>query len=125
MNDLPEKWVEVSLGILGSWRSGGTPSKANLAWWRGGTIPWVSPKDMKVDVIVDSQDKITLKAIADNEAELMPLGSLLIVTRSGILAHSTPAAINKVEAAINQDIKALIPVSGVDAGFLASQIRAR
>lgn len=125
MSDLPAKWVEVPLGALGVWRSGGTPSKANAAWWRDGTIPWISPKDMKSEVIADSQDKISIKAVTDGAAELIPSGSLLIVTRSGILAHSTPAAITKIEASINQDIKALIPAKGVDPGFLAAQIRAR
>lgn len=125
MSDLPAKWVEVPLGALGVWRSGGTPSKSNAVWWRDGTVPWVSPKDMKFDFITDSQDKISAEALEDGAAELIPSGSLLIVTRSGILAHSTPIAITKVEAAINQDIKALIPAKGVDARFLAAQIRAR
>lgn len=125
MSELPAKWVEVPLGALGTWRSGGTPSKTNVAWWRDGTVPWISPKDMKSDAITDSQDKISTKAVEDNAAELIPSGSLLIVTRSGILAHSTPTAVTMVEAAINQDIKALIPAKGVNASFLAAQIRAR
>jgi type I restriction enzyme S subunit len=125
VSDLPAKWAEVPLGVLGAWRSGGTPSKANMAWWRDGTVPWVSPKDMKSDIIEGSQDKISAEAVAEGAAELIPAGSLLIVTRSGILAHSTPVAVTAVEAAINQDLKALIPAKGIDAGFLAAQIRAR
>lgn len=125
MSDLPAKWVEVPLGALGVWRSGGTPSKTNASWWRDGTVPWVSPKDMKSDVITDSQDKIRVQAVTDGAAELIPAGSLLMVTRSGILAHSTPVAVTKVEVAINQDIKALLPAKGVDASFLAAQLRAR
>lgn len=125
MSALPAKWAEVPLGALGVWRSGGTPSKANTAWWRDGTVPWVSPKDMKSDIIEGSQDKISVEALAVGAADLIPTGSLLIVTRSGILAHSTPVAVTSIEAAINQDLKALIPAKGVDAGFLAAQIRAR
>jgi type I restriction enzyme S subunit len=125
VSDLPAKWVEVPLGALGVWRSGGTPSKSNATWWRDGTVPWVSPKDMKSDIITDSQDKISVEALADGAAELIPSGSLLMVTRSGILAHSTPIAITTIEVTINQDMKALIPAKGVDARFLAAQIRAR
>jgi len=125
VSDLPEKWVEAPLGALGAWRTGGTPSKTNTSWWRDGTVPWVSPKDMKSDVITGSQDMISVQAVTDGAAELIPPGSLLLVTRSGILAHSTPVAITKVEVAINQDIRALLPARGVDAGFLAAQIRAR
>ena len=56
---LPEGWVWARLGQLGRWTGGGTPSKANAAFWANGTVPWVSPKDMKVDVIGDTEDFIT------------------------------------------------------------------
>ena len=125
MNGLPPKWVEVPLGTLGDWRGGTTPRKSNAAYWRDGTLPWVSPKDMKSDVIYDFEDRITERAVADGAAALLPAGSLLVVMRSGILAHSAPVAVTAVEVAINQDIKALIPPEGVDARFLADQLRAR
>ena len=79
MSDLPAKWVEVPLGALGVWQSGGTPSKSNVIWWRDGTVPWVSPKDMKSDAITGSQDKISVEALADGAAALIPSGSLLMV----------------------------------------------
>jgi hypothetical protein len=37
----------IALGTLGRWTGGGTPSKANPAFWVQKGIPWVSPKDMK------------------------------------------------------------------------------
>jgi type I restriction enzyme, S subunit len=66
-----------------------------------------------------------LRAVADGAAARLPPGTLLIVTRSGILAHSAPVAVTAVEVAINQDIKALVPAEGVDSRFLADQLRAR
>jgi restriction endonuclease S subunit len=42
----------VRLRDLGEWSGGKTPSKANAAYWTNGTVPWVSPKDMKVDEII-------------------------------------------------------------------------
>jgi type I restriction enzyme S subunit len=42
----------------------------------------------------------------------------LLVTRSGILAHSLPVAVNLVPVALNQDIKAVTPYPSVDADFL-------
>lgn len=122
---LPPKWIETTLGELGDWRGGTTPSKRNPAYWEDGTIPWVSPKDMKSDILGDAIDKITTRALADGVAAMVPEGSLLIVMRSGILAHSVPVAVAGAEVAINQDIKALIPAEGVDAGFVADQLRAR
>ncbi len=121
---LPRNWVEVALGDLGVWRGGGTPSKQNPRYWTSGTIPWVSPKDMKSDVITGAQDLITQAAIDDGAVSIVPAGSILIVTRSGILAHSVPVGVTLIDVAINQDIKALVPHAGVDATFVAEQIRA-
>ena len=53
------------LGKLGTWLGGGTPLKANAAFWSNGTVPWVSPKDMKVPVIGETEDKVTAAAPVD------------------------------------------------------------
>lgn len=37
-----------ALGEVGTWTGGGTPSKANRAYWDEGTIPWLSPKKIWV-----------------------------------------------------------------------------
>jgi hypothetical protein len=56
---------------LGTWAGGNTPSKANPAYWIDGTVPWVSPKDMKVDEIVSSEDHITKTALDDGRVSLI------------------------------------------------------
>jgi len=112
----------IHLRNTGSWSGGGTPSKANPAYWEGGTIPWVSPKDMKTFEIYDSQDKITPEAIADSPVRLVPAGSILMVVRSGILAHTFPVAIAKTDITLNQDMKAITPREGIVPKFLAYQL---
>ena len=42
----------------------------------------------------------------------------MLVTRSGILSHSLPVAVNTVPVALNQDIKAVTPYPVTDAAFL-------
>ncbi len=106
--DLPEGWVWCRLGGIGTITGGGTPSKGNPKYWNG-DILWVSPKDMKCEVIIDSGLKITLEAVEGSSAKLVPEGSLLIVGRSGILKRKIPVAINAVECTVNQDMKVLIP----------------
>lgn len=123
MSELPQGWVTVSAGELGNWRGGGTPSKANPAFWTNGTIPWVSPKDMKRSQISDADDKITQAALDGSSTQLIPECSILIVTRSGILQHSLPVAINTVPVAINQDLKALTPYVGIDPQFMQLQFQ--
>lgn len=104
---------EVCHAIIG----GGTPSKSHPEYFTG-TIPWVSPKDMKLSVLSDSIDHITEEAIANSTTKLVPANSVLMVIRSGILKHSLPVAINSVPVTINQDMKAFVPNEVVTTAFL-------
>jgi hypothetical protein len=101
--DVPEGWVWARLGQLGRWTGGGTPSKANAAFWANGTIPWVSPKDMKVDVIGDTEDFITSDAVANSATKLVRENSILMVVRSGILKHTFPVALAFEGQLVKQD----------------------
>lgn len=99
-------WPMVSLGEVSSTCSGGTPSKQNPEFWKG-AIPWVSPKDMKVDFISDAEDHISDSAVAGSATKLVPAGTVLCVVRSGILQHSFPVGLTLVPVAFNQDIIAI------------------
>jgi type I restriction enzyme S subunit len=108
---IPVGWGLTTLGEIGKWKGGGTPSKANKNYWCG-QIPWVSPKDMKVEYISKTQDSISMEAILGSSTNLVEKGSLLIVVRSGILQHTLPVAIANCDLTINQDMKALTLSSG-------------
>lgn len=112
-----EGWQTAILGDVTSFKGGGTPSKSVAAYWNG-DVPWVSPKDMKSDVISSSTDSITRDAVDNSAASLIPKGSILIVVRSGILARTVPTGITARELTVNQDIKALCPNSNLDKNFL-------
>jgi type I restriction enzyme S subunit len=114
---LPAGWAWSSLQLLGEIVGGGTPSKGNADFWTG-SIPWVSPKDMKVDLIADAQDHISESAIQYSSTRRIPKGSLLMVVRGMILAHSFPTAISSVAVTINQDMKAIVPFRPDLAKFL-------
>ena len=102
---------------------GGTPSKSHPEYFEG-SIPWVSPKDMKAGVITDSIDHITEEAIHNSTTNLVPKGSVLMVIRSGILKHDLPVAINAVPVTINQDMKAFVPSESITASFLRNYFKA-
>lgn len=120
---LPINWESWRLENVGVWSGGGTPSSSNPDFWHG-DIPWVSPKDMKVNEITGTQDKITLSAIENSAVKLLPKHSVLFVTRSGILAHSLPVAIAGVAVTLNQDLKAITPVEVIDPKYLVWVLRA-
>ena len=117
-------WSTASLtDICSRIYGGGTPSKSHPEYFEG-SIPWVSPKDMKSDVITDSIDHITDEAIANSTTNLVPEGSVLMVIRSGILKHNLPVAINAVPVTINQDMKAFVPGESITASFLRNYFKA-
>ena len=123
-NELPSSWERVALGELGEWFGGGTPNTENVDFWADGSIPWVSPKDMKSDVIHSTIDKITPEAVAASATKLVPADAVLMVMRSGILRHSFPVATTEQPVALNQDLKALKPHDGINARYLAYALRA-
>ena len=108
----PMGWPTDRLDRLFDVYGGGTPSTTIAEYWQG-DIPWVSPKDMKVDVITDTEDRISEQAIANSATKLVEKGSVLIVYRSGILAHTFPVAIAGRSVTLNQDLKALRTKSDV------------
>jgi type I restriction enzyme, S subunit len=108
LNALPVRWERKRFKHLGRFIGGGTPSKDNEAFWKG-NIPWVSPKDMKASVIVDTEDHISKHAIDASSTTLLPIGCVLIVVRSGILKHTIPIATNDVPVTLNQDMKGFVP----------------
>ena len=121
--NFPDGWTLARLSDLGGWCGGGTPSKSRSEYWTKGTIPWVSPKDMKVPRIHSTGDRITMSALEDSACAVLKSGAVLVVTRSGILQHTLPVAVTEVPVAINQDIKALLPLKGVSPDYIAYAFR--
>ena len=102
---------------------GGTPSRAHPEYYKDGDIPWVSAKDMKTDVLKDSQIKINQLGVDNSTARLVPVNSVIMVIRSGILKHTLPIAVNKVPITVNQDLKVFIPGERILTRFLAVQFK--
>lgn len=121
LGDIPESWDVKKLGNLVHILGGSTPSMNNPAFWNG-DVPWVSPKDMKVPVVIDSEDHVTVAAVQQTGLRLLHPPAVLVVVRGMILAHTLPVAMTAVPVTVNQDMKALIPKAGVDAEFLRNSL---
>ena len=100
-------------------RGGGTPSKSDPFYWEG-SIPWITPKDMKRRELSDAIDHISERATKETPAKLIHPGAVLVVVRGMILAHTFPSAVLRAPAAINQDMKALLPKREVLPEFLSA-----
>ena len=118
---VPKHWSIEKLKFFVTFAGGGTPSKSDDSYWSG-SIPWVSPKDMKRPLIGQTEDYISEMGLANSPCSLIPPFSVLTVVRSGILQHSIPVALNTVPVTLNQDMKAMIPDDRVDSRYLVYQI---
>ncbi len=79
---------------------------------------------MKKLYLEDSEDRISKVALSDAGMALHPAKSILMVTRSGILQHTFPVALARVDSTVNQDIKVIAPHSEIDTIFLLYSLRA-
>ena len=102
--------------------SGGTPAKSNSSYW-GGTIPWLTPKDMS-QFDGSTQDSVTDAAIG-NGTRLAPIESLFIVVR-GMSLHNEIRVVRPMKPmSFNQDIKAILAKEGVNERFIYYAIQAK
>lgn len=114
---IPVGWEVSRLESVGTWASGGTPSKANPSYW-GDEVPWICPKDMKSFDLSTTIEGLT-QAGARHGSRIMPAKTVFIVVRGMILAHTFPVCITRLPMTFNQDVKAIVVNPNVDARFFA------
>lgn len=95
-------WPMIPLGELVDIKGGGTPDKSNSEYWNG-EIPWASVKDFKKNTLDSTLDSITLLGAKNSATSVIPAGNIIIPTRMAL----GKVAINTIDLAINQDLKAL------------------
>jgi len=97
-------WEVKNLGDVCHLIGGGTPSKDNADFYTG-NIPWATVRDMRSDVITDTEYKITESAIKNSSTNIIPSGSVIIATRVGL---GKVCLLNQ-DTAINQDLRGIFP----------------
>ncbi|MFG1904649.1 restriction endonuclease subunit S [Micromonospora carbonacea] len=115
----------IPMGDLGTWYGGGTPSKAVREYWTEATIPWLSPKDMGVDTVMSTEDRVAEIALERTALKLVPPGSIAFVVRSNILRRHLPIAFVPISVTLNQDMRALIPSDDILPAYVAQVCQAR
>ena len=105
--EVPEGWVWTTLDALARFNGGKTPSMDDKTNWENGKHLWITSKDMKSEVICNSQ--ILLSDSGLQGMTIHQPGTILMVNRSGILRRTLPLGILQKEATINQDLKAITP----------------
>lgn len=115
--------VDTPLGEITTWLSGGTPDRNNAAYWNG-TIPWISAATLKGSRISGSNQYLTEAGVRAG-SKLAPSGAILVLVRGMALHRETRIGMATRPVSFNQDVKALIPVSGVLPEYLVYTLQAR
>lgn len=118
----PKGWKVKKLGQIASFVGGGTPSRANPKFFEG-DICWATSKDMKGEILLDTQEHITQEAIKQSATKLVPAGTILVVVKSKILLRYLPVLTTSVPACFGQDLKGIIPHNLSLTTYIARHIR--
>ena len=102
-----DPWEQRKLGEIATFGGGHTPSMSDSDNYEGGNVLWVTSQDVKSHYLDGTTTQITEKGA--KELTLYPAGSLVMVTRSGILRHTLPVAELRKPSTVNQDIRVILP----------------
>lgn len=105
---LPAGWTSATLGDLGTWTSGGTPSRSHPEYYGGG-IPWVKTGDLLDGPVLAVPESITESGLRNSAAKRFPRGTLLVAMYGATIGK---LGILEFEAATNQACAALLPGDG-------------
>ncbi len=90
----------VSLSQLGSWHSGGTPSRKRDDYF-GGTIPWFSSGELNKVTVYESKERISEIALIETSSKRVPKGALMLGMYD---SAALKASIAGVDCSCNQAI---------------------
>jgi len=77
MSTQPKQWKETTLGDVGKWGSGGTPTSTELSYYDG-DIPWIRSGDLPDGPVVQHNATITELGLANSAAKWVPIDAILI-----------------------------------------------
>ena len=101
-----DSWKITSIGSIAKVTSGGTPNRANSAYW-GGEIPWVTTSQINFEDIVEAENYITLDGLANSSAKLFPVGKILLALYGQGITRGRVSVLN-IEATTNQACAAIL-----------------
>lgn len=111
------EWIECKISDIGTVVGGATPSTKKAENYEGGTISWITPKDLSTfsgRYIKRGERNITETGLKSCSTQLMPKNTVLFSSRAPI----GYVAIAANEVCTNQGFKSVIPNENTNALFL-------
>jgi type I restriction enzyme, S subunit len=117
LGEVPEHWEVRKIGQVSRVFNGSTPSRLQSAYWRAGTIPWLSSGKVNDYIVETPSELVTERALRECSISLVPKCSVII----GLIGQGKTrgmSALLAIEACINQNLAAIVPRRNLDGRFL-------
>lgn len=106
--EIPEGWEVETIGDLGNIIGGSTPSKMIKANFTDDGTPWITPKDLSLNIgnkfITKGEFDVSEKGLKEVSLRILPKNSVLMSSRAPI----GYIAINRTNCTTNQGFKSII-----------------
>ncbi|WP_156307935.1 restriction endonuclease subunit S [Sphingobacterium endophyticum] len=106
--EIPEGWDHEKIADLGTIIGGSTPSKLTKSNFAPKGMPWITPKDLSVNIgkkfITRGEIDVTELGMKEASLKILPAGSVLMSSRAPVGYLS----INRVDCTTNQGFKSIV-----------------
>jgi len=117
LGSIPSHWVPIALRWVSSRYAGGTPDRANDAYWDEGTVPWINSGAVNQALIAEPSALITEAGYRNSSAKYVPEGAL-VMALAGQGKTKGMVAQTAIKTTCNQSMAAIIPGGLIRARYL-------
>lgn len=121
LGEIPEGWRLTTLGNEVVTVLGGTPSRAESAFW-GGDIPWINSGKANEFRIVEPSEFITHEGLASSATKLLPSRTTVIAITGATLGQ---ISLTEIETCANQSIVGVLGDGTLPSEFIYFWTRER
>ena len=115
--EIPEGWLQSTIGETFKTYLGGTPSRDNDEYWMPGEINWLSSGENPNIFVIAPDEKISKTGLQNSPAKLLPQGSVIL----SIVRHLR-VSILAIEAATNQSVVGIMETDKLKHCFIYSYL---
>ena len=122
LGDIPQGWEVKRIAEAFQTVLGGTPSRTNMEFWEGGSIPWINSGKVNDLRITEASEMITSRALERSAAKLMPKGTTVLAITGATLGQ---VSYLEIETTANQSVIGIVDPTGELSEWVYLMIRDR
>lgn len=122
LGEIPEHWEVKKLKWVARTNSGSTPNSSNQAEYYDGDIPWIRTLDLNNGEVIDTELKITEKALAETSCKINPVNTVMVAMYGGA-GTIGKSGIARLVATTNQAVCCILPNENFNSDYLHNYIK--